>query len=97
MNPYPQQVATAVSTSTRVTNKLIRNTYTLLAMTLLFSAATAGMSMALNLPHPGLLITLAGYFGLLFLTYKSHRVRIVKASKRQQDLHAFSMLWVFTA
>jgi modulator of FtsH protease len=24
--------------------------------------------MALNLPHPGLLLTLAGYFGLLFLT-----------------------------
>ena len=26
--------------------------------------------MALNLPHPGLLLTLGGYFGLLFLTYK---------------------------
>lgn len=52
------------------TNKLIRNTYTLLAMTLLFSAATAGFSMALNLPHPGLLLTLVGYFGLLFLTAK---------------------------
>ena len=52
------------------TNKLIRNTYTLLAMTLLFSAATAGVSMALDLPHPGLLLTLVGYFGLLFLTAK---------------------------
>lgn len=52
------------------TNKVIRNTYILLSMTLLFSAATAGMSMALNLPHPGLLLTLAGYFGLLFLTAK---------------------------
>jgi len=51
-------------------NKLIRNTYMLLAMTLLFSAATAGTAMALNLPHPGILITLLGYFGLLFLTYK---------------------------
>jgi modulator of FtsH protease len=39
-------------------------------MTLLFSAATAGVSMALNLPHPGLLLTLAGYFGLLFATSK---------------------------
>ena len=37
-------------------------------MTLLFSAVTAGTAMALNLPHPGLLLTLAGYFGLLFLT-----------------------------
>lgn len=52
------------------TNKLLRNTYTLLAMTLLFSAMTAGLSMALGLPHPGLLITLVGYFGLLFLTTK---------------------------
>ena len=49
------------------TNKLIRNTYMLLSMTLLFSAATAGISMATNIPHPGLLITLVTYFGLLFL------------------------------
>ena len=52
------------------TNKVIRNTYTLLAMTLLFSALTAGVSMSLNLPHPGLLLTLVGYFGLLFATAK---------------------------
>jgi modulator of FtsH protease len=52
------------------TNKVIRNTYMLLSMTLLFSASTAGVSMLLNLPHPGLLLTLAGYFGLLFLTAK---------------------------
>ncbi len=56
------------SESVLATNKLIRNTYLLLSMTLLFSAAMAGMSMAMNLPHPGLLITLVGYFGLLFLT-----------------------------
>lgn len=58
------------TTAVRESNKLIRNTYTLLAMTLLFSAFTAGVSMTLNLPHPGLLITLVGYFGLLFLTTK---------------------------
>ncbi len=50
------------------TNKLIRNTYTLLSMTLLFSAFTAGLSMVMNFPHPGVLLTLGGYFGLLFLT-----------------------------
>ena len=49
-------------------NKVLRNTYALLALTLLFSAFTAGISMAFNLPHPGLVITLVGYFGLLFLT-----------------------------
>ncbi|HFD81293.1 MAG TPA: Bax inhibitor-1/YccA family protein [Gammaproteobacteria bacterium] len=52
------------------TNKVVRNTYLLLSMTLLFSALTAGVSMSLNLPHPGLLLTLAGYFGLLFATTK---------------------------
>ena len=49
------------------TNRVIRNTYILLSMTLLFSALTAGLSMAYNMPHPGLFMTLAGYFGLLFL------------------------------
>ena len=57
--------------STLETNKVLRNTYTLLSMTLLFSALTAGGAMALNLPHPGLLITLVGYFGLLYLTSKN--------------------------
>jgi modulator of FtsH protease len=54
--------------SSITTNRVLRNTYALLALTLLFSSVTAGISMALNLPHPGLLPTLAGYFGLLFLT-----------------------------
>jgi modulator of FtsH protease len=38
-------------------------------MTLLFSALTAGISMTMNVPHFGLL-TLVGYFALLFLTTK---------------------------
>jgi modulator of FtsH protease len=57
-------------TSTVAINKVLRNTYLLLSMTLLFSGLIAGVSMALNLPHPGLLLTLVGYFGLLFLTAK---------------------------
>ena len=67
MNTYQ---STAVGTRPNVieSNRVLRNTYFLLALTLLFSALTAGVSMALNLPHPGLLLTLAGYFGLLFLT-----------------------------
>ena len=51
-------------------NKVIRNTYLLLSMTLLFSAAAAGFAIALKLPHPGLIVTLAGYFSLLLLTTK---------------------------
>ncbi|PKO56681.1 MAG: BAX inhibitor protein [Betaproteobacteria bacterium HGW-Betaproteobacteria-21] len=52
------------------TNKVIRNTYMLLSVTLAFSALTAGVSVALGLPHPGIILTLVGYFGLLFLTTK---------------------------
>lgn len=52
------------------TNKVIRNTYMLLSMTLAFSAVTAGASIAFGLPHPGIILTLIGYFGLLFLTTK---------------------------
>jgi len=52
------------------TNRVLRNTYQLLSLTLLFSAICAGISMAFNLPHPGLMLTLVGYFGLLFLTTK---------------------------
>jgi modulator of FtsH protease len=52
------------------TNKVLKNTYLLLSMTLLFSACTAAAAMALDLPHPGLILTLVGYFGLLFLTNK---------------------------
>ncbi len=51
-------------------NTVLRNTYALLSMTLLFSAVMAGVSMALNWPYPGPMIVLAGYFGLLFLTTK---------------------------
>ncbi len=49
-------------------NQVLKNTYALLSLTLLFSGAVAGLSMAFNWPHPGLLLTLVGYFGLLFLT-----------------------------
>ena len=68
--------------TTLATNRVLRNTYALLAMTLAFSALTAGVSMALNLPHPGLIITLVGYFGLLFAITKF----------RERD---FSVLLVF--
>ena len=49
-------------------HRVLRNTYALLGLTLLFSAAVASTAIALNLPAPGLIITLAGFFGLFFLT-----------------------------
>ncbi|KAF3997100.1 Bax inhibitor-1/YccA family protein [Glaciimonas immobilis] len=50
--------------------QVLRNTYLLLSLCLGFSAITAGVTAALNLPGPGILITIAGYFGLLFLVTK---------------------------
>ncbi|MDP3876739.1 MAG: Bax inhibitor-1/YccA family protein [Methylobacter sp.] len=67
------KVNTAISpveASILATNKVLKNTYLLLSMTLLFSAMTAGVAMAMNLPPVGPIITLVGYFGLLFLTTK---------------------------
>ena len=52
-------------------NRVLRNTYLLLGMTLAFSAMTAMVSMAMNAPHPGLIITLVGFFGLLFAVHKT--------------------------
>ena len=50
---------------------MLRNTYALLSMTLLFSAATAAArDGARPARHPGLLLTLVGYFGLLFAVHK---------------------------
>ena len=53
------------------TNKVLKNTYMLLGMTLLFSAVTAGISMAMGLGHgAGLVLSLVG-FGLLFVVGKT--------------------------
>ncbi|MDO7597595.1 MAG: Bax inhibitor-1/YccA family protein [Pseudomonadota bacterium] len=70
MNYDAQPTVVRSQGSVLATNKLLRSTYILLAMTLVFSALTAGVSMAYNLPHPGMIITLVGYFGLLYLTTK---------------------------
>ena len=52
------------------TNRVLRNTYMLLSMTLFFSAIVTAVSVALKLPHPGIVITLVGFFGLLYATSK---------------------------
>jgi len=67
------RTATYTGTDSRPTidddaRRVLRNTWNLLAMTLLFSAGTAALSMSQGWGHPGLVITLVGYFGLLFLT-----------------------------
>ncbi|MCF8177229.1 MAG: Bax inhibitor-1/YccA family protein [Sulfuritalea sp.] len=70
LNAVPTAVVLEGSRSLLATNSMIRNTYMLLSMTLLFSAAIAAISVALRLPHPGIVVTLVGYFGLLFITTK---------------------------
>ncbi|KAB2934094.1 MAG: Bax inhibitor-1/YccA family protein [Candidatus Contendobacter sp.] len=58
---------TLTAESALTTNKVLRNTYVLLSLTLLFSALTAGFAMVTNAPPLHWLITLGGYFGLLFV------------------------------
>ena len=50
--------------------RVLRNTYALLSLTLLFSAGVAATALTLKLPAPGMVITLIGYFGLLFAVHK---------------------------
>jgi len=70
--PYAQAVALPHGgvEHTLATNKVIRNTYLLLSLTLAFAALSAGVSAELKLPHPGILLTLGGFFGLLFSVHK---------------------------
>ena len=70
----PTEFNTSSSVSKRsesliATNTVLRNTYLLLSMTLLFSAGVAGTAMALNLPYPNLIVAIVGMYGLMFLTH----------------------------
>ncbi|ANQ26422.1 Bax inhibitor-1/YccA family protein [Vibrio natriegens] len=67
----PMFTRTSTQESALQTNKVLRNTYALLSMTLLWSAVVAGVSMAFNLPRPGIILMLVGFYGLLFLTEKN--------------------------
>lgn len=65
------QMYVGQETSTLAVNKVLRNTYSLLAMTLAFSAVTASISTMMNLPYPGFFITIIAYFALLFGIHKT--------------------------
>ena len=67
------------------TNRVLKNTYMLLGMTLLFSALTAGISMSMGLGHgAGLVLALVG-FGLLFVVN-----RLADSSKGLIAIFAFT-------
>ncbi|PRY65584.1 modulator of FtsH protease [Vreelandella songnenensis] len=59
-------VANSVST-----NKVLRNTYALLAMTLLFSAVMAGASVAMGVQQMNIFVFFIGAYGLMFLVHKT--------------------------
>jgi len=63
-------------------NKVLKNTYMLLGATIGFSALVAYTAAVMNLPHPGLILTLVGFYGLLFVIHKTQN-------------SASSLLWVF--
>lgn len=53
------------------TNKVLKNTYMLLGMTLLFSAGTAAISMSMGLGHGTALVLMLVGFGLLFVVNRT--------------------------
>ncbi len=62
----PRTLGRPASTVDDASRRVLRNTYALLAMTLLFSAAAAAVSLALRLPAPGAVASLVGTLGLFF-------------------------------
>ncbi|PCI62767.1 MAG: BAX inhibitor protein [Gammaproteobacteria bacterium] len=73
---------TATRSSSIEINKVLKNTYMLLSMTLAFSAVTAGASMAVGLSHMAALVMMIGAFILMFVVNK-------KADK------ASGIFWIF--
>ncbi len=65
-----EQTFSSSELATLATNKLLKNTYILLSMTLLFSTVTAGGAMLLNIGSGTALILSLLSFGLLFWVHK---------------------------
>lgn len=71
--------------SVLTTNKLIRNTYMLLGMTLVFSAVTAGISMAINPPF-------IVYLGSIIVSF----IMLFVLNKKQNTAAALPLVFLFT-
>lgn len=65
--PFQQPAIIRSRESSLATNAVVRNTYFLLSLTLLFSAITASYALTTNARGPGIILFLAGMFGLSFL------------------------------
>lgn len=66
-----EQYKTGGAVSAAPVNKVIRNTFMLLSMTLAFSAFTAFISAAMGLGRMNIFVFLIGAYGLMFLTHKT--------------------------
>lgn len=69
-----ERFGTAVATpdgGVLATNKVLRNTYMLLAMTLAFAAVMASVAMSMDIGRINPFLMLGGFFGLLFLVHKT--------------------------
>nr|WP_086938636.1 Bax inhibitor-1/YccA family protein [Thaumasiovibrio occultus] len=52
-------------------NKVLRNTYWLLSLTIVWSAVIATFATVAQLPYPNIFVVLIGFYGLMFLTEKN--------------------------
>ena len=66
-----RSIYTGTQSAARDTNKVLRNTYMLLSLTLGFSAVVAGVATVMNMPPLHWAIFLVGVYGLMFLTEKN--------------------------
>jgi modulator of FtsH protease len=67
----PRTIATAGSRRAVEINRVLRNTYLLLGLTLAFSAVVATVAVATQAPYLGFFPTLIGFFGLMFLVNRT--------------------------
>lgn len=70
MRSRGQTVTRTATKSLLATHIVLRNTYMLLGLSILFSAFTATVSLMLNVRQPGFLLLIGGMYGLLFLTQR---------------------------
>ncbi|AOM01763.1 Bax inhibitor-1/YccA family protein [Cobetia marina] len=65
------QVSQDTASRSLSTHRVLRNTYMMLAMTLLFSALTAGVAMSMGVGRMNIFVLLIGAYGLMFLVHKT--------------------------
>ena len=70
------------------TNKVLSNTYWLLGLTLAFSALTATVAVAINMPQSFALVLMLVGFGLLFVVHK-----MADSAKGLPAIFAFTGVW----